>query len=311
MKYQGVLSGLKAYLQRSRLGELLVMKGLITTGQLKSALTEQKQTNKPLGEIFLKHAMISRRQLAMILGRQMVLRFVAASLFCFAAISTAEGRRAQADGYIKDVPAQIALANDGKTYSLPVSYPTLFGSSEKQSGNLNAFTKWSEMFSRFDRALGSAKNRQMISAWQQDLSPLKGQSLKQMASAVNLMMNEKPYISDNANWGKSDYWETPVEFIQRGGDCEDFAIAKYTALRMLGVPEERLRIAIVHDTVKNIPHAVLIVYTDEGTYALDNQNQRLVSADGAGRYRAIYSINRQAWWMHTKGEPSRIASAAR
>lgn len=308
-EYKGILSGLKASLNRSRLGELLVIKGAITPIQLKTALTEQKKTDKPLGEIFLEHAMISRTQLTMILGRQMALRMIAASLFCFAAISTAESRRANADS-IKDVPASIALASNTKI-SMPMSYATLFGSSEKQSSNLSAFTKWTSMFDRFDRALTSSRNRQLINEWQQNLSSLQGKPLKQMAAAVNTMMNEKPYISDNANWGKSDYWETPIEFIQRGGDCEDYAIAKYTALRMLGVPEERLRIAIVHDTVKDIPHAVLVVYTDEGTYALDNQNQSLVRADGAGRYRPIFSINRNAWWMHTKGEPTRVASAAR
>jgi predicted transglutaminase-like cysteine proteinase len=121
-------------------------------------------------------------------------------------------------------------------------------------------------------------------------------------------MNEKPYILDNKNWGKSDYWGTPIEFMQRGGDCEDFAIAKYTALRALGVPEERLRIAIVQDTYKNIPHAVLAVYTEDGLFILDNQIKTLVSAESTGRYRPIFSINRTAWWLHNEPDTTRVAS---
>jgi predicted transglutaminase-like cysteine proteinase len=138
---------------------------------------------------------------------------------------------------------------------------------------------------------------------------MKGRSMKSMAEGVNRLVNQKKYIIDKRNWGKSDYWATPVEFLQRGGDCEDFAIAKYTALRSLGFPEERLRVAIVQDTVKDIPHAVLVVYTDEGAFILDNQIKSLVDAEVKGRYKPIFSINRQAWWLHKSPSKTIVASA--
>ncbi len=79
--------------------------------------------------------------------------------------------------------------------------------------------------------------------------------------------------------GESDYWADPVEFLTHGGDCEDFAIAKYASLRMLGVPEDHLRIAIVRDLQKQVMHAILIVYTDNGdALILDNQNRRVLSS---------------------------------
>lgn len=34
-----------------------------------------------------------------------------------------------------------------------------------------------------------------------------------MAEKVNDYMNRTKYIQDNTNWGKSDYWATPVEFF--------------------------------------------------------------------------------------------------
>jgi predicted transglutaminase-like cysteine proteinase len=305
----GILRQFKAFISRNRLGELLVIKGLISAGDLRFALKQQKETQQPLGKIFLKHAMISRRQLAMILVRQWALRGVAAFMFFFASINGTNIKKARADA-VKDVPAQIALSISAPgAYAKMISYPGLFGSAEKRSGNLKPFTKWTSMFSRFDRDLKRDGSAKLIADWQENLKDFEGLPLKEMARKVNDLANSKPYISDNRNWGQSDYWATPVEFLQKGGDCEDFAIAKYTALRALGVPEERLRVVILHDNVKNIPHAILAVYTDEGIYALDNQIKTLVDANSEGRYRPIFSINRTGWWLHSAPEATLVASA--
>lgn len=305
---RGVFRYLQTHLSSNRIGELLVFKGLVSPGDLRRALKFQKQNNLPLGEIFLQHEFISRRQLASVLMRQTMLRWAAASLLMLAAATSIGIKKAKAD--IMDVPGRLVLSKSAKSASFKKlsSYPGLFGSDEKQSTNLSAFTKWSDMFNRFSRQLQSESSAQVINGLKLELAHYDGLSIKDMADKVNTFMNQKPYIVDNNNWGKSDYWETPIEFMQKGGDCEDFAIAKYTALRMLGVPEERMRVAIVHDTVKNIPHAILIVYTDEGAYALDNQNASLVDAENSGRYRPIFSINRTAWWLHTSADATQVAS---
>ncbi len=303
----GVFRAFKAMLGRNKLGELLIIKGLISTQDLRFALKQQKSTQLPLGSIFLKHAMISRRQLFFILARQWVLRGIAASMFYFAAFTGFGVKKAQADA-IKDIPAIIAVSTNSGHAQIS-SYPGLFGASEKRSGNLKPFTKWTGMFSRFERDLKRPGADKIIANWQADLREFKDLPLKEMARRVNDLANSKPYISDNRNWGTSDYWETPVEFLQKGGDCEDFAIAKYTALRALGVPEERLRLVILHDNVKNIPHAILAVYTDDGIYALDNQIKTLVDANSEGRYRPIFSINRTGWWLHSAPGSTMVASA--
>ena len=84
-------------------------------------------------------------------------------------------------------------------------------------------------------------------------------------------------------------------------------------MRALGVPENRLRIAIVQDLQKNVPHAVLIVYTDQGPMLLDNQIKSAVKVDRVSHYKPIFSINQDAWWLHTmpKNGVTRVASAAR
>ncbi|MCC7305249.1 MAG: transglutaminase-like cysteine peptidase [Alphaproteobacteria bacterium] len=304
----GILRHLKCFLDRSRLGELLVIKGLISPQDLRYALGVQKDTQKPLGQIFLKHAMISKRQLLFILGRQMVLRGVTAFVLTVMSLSGFGNKTARADSV--NTPAGISLAMaTPQNYAKLATYPGLFGTNEKRSTSLGPFTKWTGMFNRMERDLKKPGMQNLIREWRENLDSFRELPLRDMAAKVNSLMNEKPYILDSRNWGKSDYWETPVEFLQRGGDCEDFAISKYVSLRMLGVPEERLRVAIVHDKVKNIPHAVLAVYTDDGSvYILDNQNKSLVEGSGEGRYRPIFSINRGAWWLHTSPDGTQIAS---
>jgi predicted transglutaminase-like cysteine proteinase len=305
---KGILQGLKSSLQRHRLGELLVQKGAITPVELRKALQTQKQSNKPLGQVFLESAVLSKNQLRWILGKQYALRTTAAVLLMFMGVSSIAGKKAHAER-IADIPAKLTLTSMTSEFSRVSYYPAIYGTSEKRSGNLKAFTKWTSMFDRFDRDLKDESDMQVIREWQNDLRGFKSTSIKSMAKQVNNFVNQTRYITDSKNWGKSDYWATPVEFLKRGGDCEDFAIAKYTALRALGVPEERLRIAIVQDTYKNIPHAVLIVYTEDGAVILDNQIKTLVKTTSGNRYRPIFSINRQAWWLHTQDDGvTRIAS---
>ncbi len=302
----GLFRSLHAALNNSKIGELLVLKGIITCSELRQALDEHKSRNIPLGQVLIEHKILSKRTLALILLRQKALRIAAASLLFLPTFGFFPKR---ADAEIMDVPAKISLASTASFEGLE-TYPALFGSAEKRSSNLTAFTKWADMFTRFDRALKDSSSKEVITKLKGDLESFKDLSLSAMADKVNTLMNQKRYILDNRNWGKSDYWATPIEFLTNGGDCEDFAIAKYVALRALGVGEERLRIAIVHDKVKNIPHAVLVVYSSEGALILDNQNKEVMTAESLRtRYRPIFSINREFWWLHTAPESTLVASA--
>ena len=51
----------------------------------------------------------------------------------------------------------------------------------------------------------------------------------------------------------------PGEFLHRGGDCEDYALAKYLALRALGFAAADLRIVALSDAARGLHHAVLTV----------------------------------------------------
>lgn len=307
----GILGSIRAYLSRDKVGEILVSRGYISASQLKKALKLQKELSKPLGQICIEQRYISSFDLITILMRQRTLRFCSLCLLSFASISILP-KKSHA-GKIKDVPARMTLASvQSVSFNQMNSYPALFGASEKRSSNLKAFTKWSSMFDRFDRSLNKNSSQKIIQDLKADLESFKSSSIHKMAVQVNKLMNKKRYIVDKKNWGKSDYWATPIEFMERGGDCEDFAIAKYSALRALGVPEERMRIAIVQDEIKNIPHAILIVYSENGPVVLDNQIKEVRSTESIAHYKPIFSINREAWWLHTvpkKPSQTIVASA--
>lgn len=296
-------------LEHNRLGELMVFSGALTPAELKLALAKQKTDYDHLGRVLVREHLISQQALRRALIQQRTLRTLAVIVTLMISFSSFGSKQARANP-IKDLPAQIHISQTANVaFSAPEAYPDLFGTEEQASSNLSPFTKWTGMFERFETAMKDSRNRQVVEDWKKDLAMYQDESLYDMAYGVNDLINRQTYITDNRNWGKSDYWATPVEFLTRGGDCEDFAIAKYTALRALGVPEERLRVAIVHDEIKDIPHAVLIVYTEKGAVMLDNQMDTPVKTSETNRYRPIFSINRTAWWLHTKPQNTVIASA--
>src|SRR5690554_295382 len=72
-----------------------------------------------------------------------------------------------------------------------------------------------------------------VQAWQQLLIELQGVPEPEQLKRVNDFFNSTiPYVSDMKHWKKDDYWATPYEsLVTNGGDCEDYVIAKYHALR--------------------------------------------------------------------------------
>ncbi|HPD82990.1 MAG: transglutaminase-like cysteine peptidase [Alphaproteobacteria bacterium] len=310
-KHRGILSSLQSRLHKNRLGELLVLDGILSPQQLKYALQTSRETGAHLGDFLVADNLVSRGTIRRTLIEQFTLRCLMTGVALFISMGSMGFAKQARAGQIQDATARISLVQT--SFENAAHYPKLFGSTEKQSTSLKAFTKWTDMFKRFNASLNSSSSTGEIAKFKRDLEDLKGLPLNKMATRVNDLMNAKRYVSDSANYGQNDYWATPIEFFKRGGDCEDYAIAKYTALRALGVPESRLRIAIVQDMEKNIPHAVLIVYTDQGAVVLDNQIKKVVSADNVRHYKPIFTINQNAWWLHTatKNNVTVVASSSR
>ena len=86
--------------------------------------------------------------------------------------------------------------------------------------------------------------------------------------------------SDQATYGVADRWATPLQDGLAYGDCEDFVLEKRRALLAAGLPRAAVDIALV-TTRRGEAHAVLLLNTTQGEYALDNLNSWIVPWDEA------------------------------
>jgi predicted transglutaminase-like cysteine proteinase len=195
------------------------------------------------------------------------------------------------------------------------AHPAIFGAREIYSPDLSAFVKWTGMLERFAReereeppcAPGSVADC-APAEWRALLDAVAGLDLKTKLERVNAAINQHPYVPSMRNWGESNRWETPFEFLRRGGQCQDYAIAKYLLLRAAGVPAAQLRIVVLHDTRLDLDHAVTVAYIDGRVLMLDNQFPSVVPADSVLHYQPYYSINEEGWWLHL-GPHARYAAA--
>ena len=99
-------------------------------------------------------------------------------------------------------------------------------------------------------------------------------------------------MSDLAQYGQIDFWSSPlVTFAHGAGDCEDYAIAKFTALRLAGVAADDLRIVIMHDTISGEDHAVAAARLDGHWLTLDNRRMAMVEDVAVRNYRPSFVID--------------------
>lgn len=126
---------------------------------------------------------------------------------------------------------------------------------------------------------------------------------------VNAFFNRLSYRTDQQVWNRSDYWATPLEFLRFSGDCEDYAIAKYTTLAALGVPESRMRLVVLQDTRRDVVHAVLAISSGDDTLVLDNLQERVVSHRRLTSYAPYYSVNADGAWAHVEPLTGRAAAS--
>lgn len=285
-------------MKTNKLGDLLVASGMLHEGQLSRALILQKNTREPLGKILIREGYVSAVHIYRKLAEQWCIKASAAGVALM--MQTMTPSMARADD-VSGEQVRLASAFSPSAFK-PIkhqtAYPELFGSSEVKSNDISAFTKWTAVMARFEEQMKTQASSPRVQVWKSSISNLKGKSVAAQVKGVDEYINSVRYIEDNRNYSKSDYWATPMEFFSKGGDCEDFAIAKYASLRALGFSAEQMRIAIVQDKIKNIPHAILIVYTEEGTFVLDNQEKQTKKAGQVARYKPIFSINSTSWWLH-------------
>ena len=113
--------------------------------------------------------------------------------------------------------------------------------------------------------------------------------LGEINRAINLAIRP---MSDLAQHGAIDVWSPPlVTFTSGAGDCEDYAIAKFVALRLAGVSPDDLRVVIMHDTIRDEEHAVAAVRLDGQWLTLDNRRMAMVEDTYVRNYRPLFVID--------------------
>ena len=126
---------------------------------------------------------------------------------------------------------------------------------------------------------------------------------------VNRYINKRRYRVDRRQASLSvvpggeaelrNHWSTLLEFLKRGGDCEDYAVAKYFLLRELGFPAEDMRVLVTYEKSVRDYHAVLAVRRDNGSSWLLESDDTIVKGNHR-RYRFIYALNEAGIWDHAE-----------
>lgn len=77
------------------------------------------------------------------------------------------------------------------------------------------------------------------------------------------------YKSDQDNFGVGDYWQFPIETLERGsGDCEDIAILLCSLLRASGVPADQVYVVIGTPKGTVNYHAYLLERYSKGIWSM-------------------------------------------
>jgi predicted transglutaminase-like cysteine proteinase len=221
------------------------------------------------------------------------------ALFCLA-FSAATPRPAAAQTLADLVQSHKAAQEGG----------ALFGSVELKSKSLKGLPQWTRVLGAMARerkafndcaAEASLCTSPILKHWRKIISSAAKLKREDRIKAVNDFFNRWPYKVDRELYGVSEYWATPREFMTRSGDCEDFAIAKYFALRELGFKEEELRIVILMDRIRGIGHAILAYYTENDILVLDSLSNLILPHSRYKHYVPQYSMNETTRWAHIGG----------
>lgn len=171
-------------------------------------------------------------------------------------------------------------------------------------GNYESLPKWKRVLGKATqeiRVLSTCESKRCppgTGSWKRIIGQAQGQEPLTQLKLVNVFFNKWPYRLDFDAYGVSDWWATPQEFLKLSGDCEDYSIIKYFALRQLGFDAASLRIVVLKDQIRDIGHAVLVVFLQNDAYVLDNMTDVVFTHSTFSHYAPVYSVNEDYRWSH-------------
>lgn len=107
-------------------------------------------------------------------------------------------------------------------------------------------------------------------------------------------LNQGVNLSIKAKNEPDDRWDPPLAALEKGGDCEEYALAKWLGLRKLGIAESDMRMVIVKLRAAPGEHAFLAVRQEDAWLILDNRRMGMVEDSVALREgRPLFMLGRQ------------------
>lgn len=174
----------------------------------------------------------------------------------------------------------------------PLSSTTTFA---KYSGTI----PWQALKNTAQVNYGQAA-QQRIESWRLLMMELKQASPAVQINRINRFFNQVvPFKHDKYHWSKADYWATPFELIvTNGGDCEDYAIAKYVSLMYLGIPPSQLFLGYTYSKTYDTPHMVLVYQAGKkaNMLILDNIVENIFESTLRDDLTLIYKFNKSGIW---------------
>ena len=149
----------------------------------------------------------------------------------------------------------------------------------------------------------AAKGADTVGAWRKLMDEVRTLPDADKLAKVNTFFNRRiAYKIDQEVWSQEDYWATPLEFMGVGaGDCEDFAIAKYITLQLVGVDNTHLRLIYVrykNGATAPVAHMVLGYFAQptEEPMILDNMITSVRTASQRPDLAPVFSFNSDGLW---------------
>ncbi|NMG36857.1 transglutaminase [Azoarcus sp. TTM-91] len=146
-----------------------------------------------------------------------------------------------------------------------------------------------------------------VADWRRMMAQAQEADEVERLSRVNTFFNRRIAFEDDiVVWKQPDYWATPLETMGRAaGDCEDFAIAKYMSLRLLGIPAEKLRLIYVRARIGGPQSTISQAHMVVGYFAtpggeplvLDNLIGDVRPAARRTDLVPVFSFNSEGLWV--------------
>lgn len=177
-----------------------------------------------------------------------------------------------------------------------------FGTDSQYLARADRYPRWANLLRR------QARQSEQIDACVADVDRCP-RYLRGLREVVRRSQSLSPYqrivlanrFINSRHWrfepGRADDWRTLTDFLHYGGDCEDYAIAKYFVLRYLGFKVAQLRVGIGKELATHDYHAVTMVKVNDHLYMLDVDGEPTRHLHG---YRLLFSINEEAIWDHVR-----------